>query len=464
MSHEFLQAYNNHHPEFLNLVELPPFRGVKLAATASRALERYSHLMDNLQTRSALRPNEIIDIADEFLDVVVIDRLLSPFGFYFTDLTLADLLSALIRSGSHPETLAAYRESLSKPEIYDLREAGRHRIMAVRKYSWYRRDCLQIPKHHFFTSLVYFPEELVLLMRESAPKWRKPYHQRFAVEMLNTVLVKHSTRIPLRGKRLPRKGFECARKFIWWDYRLFPREIPGVSICCYDEMLLSLPYVESHYFSPHYSVRNIFAHFRFTCLETNDRKVMVLDEVQSDWVRDLRWQRMNRELSDVRVAGNVMLRGIDQRQIPACPYERDWVEVAAEFIIYKARQLGCNMIVWTTGRIQHMLNPGLPLPAAERLYDDRIPEALSLMIHKLGGHAVNGFIDFPCYSTDLCIRWSKGHGWRVIRKADNEPTSGSFKSEGDAFQECLKQSQPIVERLPGFYIHFINSDEMVSLD
>ena len=437
--------------DFLQWLELPALNGCRLAVTATRALERYSDLLDHQQKRANLRTGEIADITDEFLDLVVL-KPEAPAGFEFTGLSLAEFLAALHRASVPPELLATYRQLSTHPALDSLREAARQRIRVLGKNTWFRQIGLRLPSNHKDAPLVEFPPALTPLMAAADSGWKVPKRSRLTVEALHTVAALHPARIPLRGKRFPRHVWGSSW-VTWWGCRLMPRATPQISDFDYNELQLTLPSLETSYFSPHYRVRNLFAHFRYTIWSTpNGARVMLVDEVQSDWLRDWRWQRLGRDQSDTLVVGRHQTEARSLPPVPACPYEADWLAVVAEMIVMQARRSNCQVLAWIPGRIQQALNPKLPLPTAERLYDRRFPRAVRRVLLAQGSRALEFPVEYPCWSTDFYTRWTRGHGWRVFKREDDQAVSTGFKTWDEAHAHFEKLASPIVAPLSGYLL------------
>jgi hypothetical protein len=437
--------------DFLDWLELPPFHGCRLAVTATRALERYSDLLDHRQSRADLRVTEIGDITDEFLDLVVVNPE-APAGFEFTGLSFAEFLAALHRANVPLEQLSHYRQVLTHPALERLREAARARIRVMRKDTWFRQIGLRLPSHHKDAPRTTFPLALAPLMSAADSAWKPPQRSRLTVEILHTVAALQTPRIPLRGKRFPREVWGSSW-VNWWGCRLLPRTTPNISDFSYNEVQLALPSLETSYFSAHYRVRNLFAHFRFTTWSTpTGARVMLVDEVQSDWLRDWRWQRLGRDLPAIRVVGRQNTEAHALPAIPACPYQEDWLKVTTEMIIRHAQNLDCHVLAWTPGCIQQALNAKLPLPTAERLYDRRLPRTIKQALLAQGSRALEFPVEYPCWSTDFYTRWDSRHGWRVFKREGDQPVSSGYKIWDEANEHLEKLAKPMWVPLSGYLL------------
>jgi len=179
---------------------------------------------------------------------------------------------------------------------------------------------------------------------------------------------------------------------------------------------------------------------------------MLVDEVQSDWFRDWRWQNLGRELSDSWVVGRYKTEAGCLPRIPECPYQADWLTVTAEMIVEQARRQDCHVLAWTPGWIQHALNSKLPLPTANRLYDRRFPSAVNKVLLAQGSKALEFPVEYPCWSTDFYTRWTQRQGWRVFKADSHQAVSAGFKTWDEAHTQFEKLARPIVVPLSGYLL------------
>ena len=434
---------------FLQWLELPAFNGCRLGVTATRALERYSDVLDHQQKRAHPRPSDSHDIADEFLDLVILNPE-APTGFEFTGLSLAEFHAALPRAEVSADLQHACRQAMTADTMERLREAARQRIRVLHKHAWFRQLGFCLPAHRRDAPSIALPPALAPLLKAAYPDGRRPRRSRLAVEVLHTVAALQATRIPLRGKRFPRR-IPSGSWVTWFGCRLLPRRTDPMTSFSYNEIKLALPSLETSYFSPHFAVRNLLAHVRYTIWQTETgSRVMLIDEVQSDWLRDWRWQRLGRERPATWVIGTGPTPAIALPSVPDCPYQEDWLTVAAEAIVTQARTLDCHIIAWTPARLQHALNIALPLAAAERLYDRQFPAALQRVLRAQGGHGPALTVDYPCWSTHLHTGWTRDHGWRVFDRASGQAVSPGYPDWNGAFGHLETLANPVVESLPGY--------------
>lgn len=211
--------------DFLSVVLLPAFRGLPLALTATRALERWSDLVDGATPPSTLKASERIDIVDECLDVVV-PRVGMPVGFEFTGLSAAGLRAALRAAPGYEDEQAALDSVLRGTAVGALRDAGRKRIHRLPPRTALRQSRLWLPDGVGAGEEVVAPAVLFELLDAAQSLSTMMRRNRGTVE-LTSVGSTQNRRFPLRGTRYPVPVNERNTYYVVWDgCRLIPQ--PGV--------------------------------------------------------------------------------------------------------------------------------------------------------------------------------------------------------------------------------------------
>lgn len=105
---------------------------------------------------------------------------------------------------------------------------------------------------------------------------------------------------------------------------------------------------DAHYHGPHFDEPNVVAHLRLKDrTDVNGKKTLFIEELQSDWARDLREQRQT--------------EGITQENrrppepddlVPEMPFDSSWHELALKKALHLAAKEGYDQIAWTTGEQQ----------------------------------------------------------------------------------------------------------------
>jgi len=431
---------------FLSTVQLPNFESLSLAITATRALERFSDLAAGQSSLAPMKPAERIDVMDECLDLVVPNADLSC-GFEFTGFSLAEYRAAFAASGQSAKVCENLDAVLRGSAVDALRQAARQRIKVRASYTYFNQCRFWLPDRYVDSPLHSQPEALRTLFSQAYPNWTPLRRSRLAVELLETA-GHPGRRLPLRGKRFPRGIGWNLSWIVWYDQRLQPS--PDLGHVEINELQLTLPSLESSYFTNHFRARNVFAHIRVSRFtDRAGRAVMLLDEVQSDWMRDLRLQRLQRPLCK-RWTHVGQRRSQQPERVPECPVERDWLAIALEAFVEFACQQGAELVAWTPGKIQHELNPGLPLVAAERLYDQRVAKYLRTSVGNAAQPGVES-VEYPTYKRNVLVSRRRG-GYQLVKPDGKTDVSELLPDKETALSLYRTQAIPTVEHLPAFWL------------
>ncbi|MDD5470317.1 MAG: hypothetical protein PHP05_00105 [Sideroxydans sp.] len=347
------------HLKFLQLLPLPAYQGLELAATAVRALELFSDLVDGQKPPASMAEPDRFDIMDECIDLVV-PRSGLPAGFEFTGLTLADMWAALKRAQVPEHELELWSSALTSRDMESLRTAARLRVKVqpdgvfLHSSSLFMPGCMADPDWNTFDP------KLDGLMHAANPEWKTPRRSRAVVEVLEE-MTQPGRALPVSDLRYPLAiDMPTVPHVRYAQQRLQPQS----SDATYHEFQLVLPSVESSYFSRRFLARNVFAWLRVTrYVDESQRPVLVLDEVGCDWTAANNGQ-------DGSFVGD------DSPHIPACPVSEKWFEIAMEAFLGIAVKLECKTMAWMSGEVMHRRNPNFALPAAKKLYDIDIPTQL----------------------------------------------------------------------------------------
>jgi hypothetical protein len=138
----------------------------------------------------------------------------------------------------------------------------------------------------------------------------------------------------------------------------------------YREWLITLPFYSESFYSSHFSLRNILAHVRCDLREgTDGERVLVLQEIQSDWM-----QRMRR----LRAAG-------DELDVSAqAPYLNEWPMLTLKLMLLHAAYAGRDALGWTLGEHQVRRYGGRGREGLKELYDRTLPREAQRMLAPLG--------------------------------------------------------------------------------
>ena len=157
----------------------------------------------------------------------------------------------------------------------------------------------------------------------------------------------------------------------WPQYRLTGGEN-------YREWLVTLPEFRPSYFSPHFDYRNILFHVRCDVREDQlGNRVLVLQEVQSDWAKAARQ--------------SVQEGGIWPDIVPKPPWLKEWPSLAIKLMLLHAARNNLDGLAWTPGSVHVQRWGGLGERALRKLYDQTLPKALNQALRPYQRHC--GSID-----------------------------------------------------------------------
>ena len=139
----------------------------------------------------------------------------------------------------------------------------------------------------------------------------------------------------------------------------------------YREWLITLPYFPATYFSSHFDVRNVLAHVRCDVREGADgERVLLLQEVQSDWAQNVR-----RAISAGEMAPG---------DVECPPFLKEWPALAMKLVLLYAAHRGLDAVAWTRGSHQVLRYRGLGATGLVELYDRTLPREVNRICKPLG--------------------------------------------------------------------------------
>jgi hypothetical protein len=134
----------------------------------------------------------------------------------------------------------------------------------------------------------------------------------------------------------------------------------------YREWLVTVPYFRAGYFSGHFEHRNVLLHVRADIRETElDERILVLQEVQSDWA-----QQARRRTRSERASGRV----------PEPPWMKEWPALALKLMLLHVAHHGLDGLVWTPGSVQKTRYGKYARQGLIDLYDRTLPRELNRLL------------------------------------------------------------------------------------
>lgn len=165
----------------------------------------------------------------------------------------------------------------------------------------------------------------------------------------------------------------------------------------YSEWLLSMPSFPERYWGPHFEYPNVVAHVRTTFRSnTEHQKVLLLEEIQSDWnqaLRDIELGKADQEILD--------------KPPPENPYRFQWLETALKAMLTMAARHSVSGVAWLPGKVHAQRFPWADGDGLIGFYDIVVRKAMA----KLGrawGLQLRKTLIFPHENNLVLLRADNG--------------------------------------------------------
>ncbi|MHB8501527.1 MAG: hypothetical protein ACYDHE_11355, partial [Candidatus Acidiferrales bacterium] len=105
------------------------------------------------------------------------------------------------------------------------------------------------------------------------------------------------------------------------------------------------------YSGPHFDEPNVVAHLRLKDrTDANGKKTLFIEELQSDWAKELREQKENDATG--RFPSEEAAQRREEGGVPPMPFDKSWHELALKKALDIAAKEGYDQVAWTTGAQQ----------------------------------------------------------------------------------------------------------------
>lgn len=188
----------------------------------------------------------------------------------------------------------------------------------------------------------------------------------------------------------------------------------------YREVLLQIDDWAYGYAPRHYRTRNVLVHVRTSVRETGcGRRVLFLDEVQSDWHADL-----------CAAAKGTLPRG-KMKPPPEAPFRKDWPSLSLKLMLWWAQRQRLDGLAWSTAGIQAARWRGYGPP--DTLYRSVLPDAARALAKALGLESGNAAMTVRSGSRRVA---SVDSGWIVCNGAGVQITKPfRHRKQAEAFAD-----------------------------
>lgn len=212
----------------------------------------------------------------------------------------------------------------------------------------------------------------------------------------------------------------------------------------YQELLLQLDDWPGNYQPRHYRTRNVLVHIRAGVRRTQDgRRILFLDEVQSDWHADLH-----------AAATHTM----GKRPPPSkAPFRKEWPLLSLKVMIWWAQRHGLDGLAWSSAELQSARWRAYGPP--ELLYRTLLPEA---------GESLAAALGLRLDHTDLVVRTGSRQvvqskkGWSVSNQ-QGVPITKPFRAREQAEWLADQTGEFVAIKVPVLWIQGMQTIRSIPL-
>lgn len=202
----------------------------------------------------------------------------------------------------------------------------------------------------------------------------------------------------------------------------------------YTEWLLCMPNFPKAYWGPHFNYPGVVAHVRTTFrLNTEHQKILLLEEIQSDWNQCLR------EL-ELKVSEESL-----EPPPPDNPYRYHWLETSLKGMLLLAARFGVAGIAWLPGKVHAQRFPWANAEGLAGFYDDVVTKSVS-KIGKSWGLALGKTNIFP-QENNLIILQSQDGSFAVYQKTPLKNVAEGVDSRHQA-EAIVAELEEKTEQVP----------------
>jgi len=210
----------------------------------------------------------------------------------------------------------------------------------------------------------------------------------------------------------------------------------------YREILIKLPRDESSpqsYVAKHYGKEglNTLAHARVQDMRgPNGEKIMLIDEIQSDWHQAGRKRGYKSENDEIFSAQDIV-EGPDELPVPDAPFKNTWHELTMKRLVDDAARKGYDKVVFSPASLQKIRYQE---SGAEKFFDLLYDQKLPKFVSKEYGVEVG---QYPVKTKDLSVVGANRGGFTIVER-------GSAKGIGEVYEtrEAAQAAADEMSRIP----------------
>ena len=195
----------------------------------------------------------------------------------------------------------------------------------------------------------------------------------------------------------------------------------------YREILIKLPRDESSsqsFVGKHYGKEglNTLAHARVQDMRgPNGEKIMLIDEIQSDWHQAGRKRGYKSEDDEIFSAQDIVERP-DELPVPEAPFKNTWHELAMKRLVDDAARNGYDKVVFSQASNQKVRYPD---SGADALYDLLYDQKLPKFVSKEYGVDVG---QYPVKAKDLSVIHENRGGFTIVERGSSKGIGGVYET------------------------------------
>lgn len=230
----------------------------------------------------------------------------------------------------------------------------------------------------------------------------------------------------------------------------------------YTEWLIAAPNLSVEYWGEHFELPNIIAHVRTTERMTSEgARLLVLEEIQSDWNQELRKAIQEaRERHPVGAEDPDLIEWDDDMDPPPFnPYLNHWLEAALRMMLLLAANQGLAGIAWLPGTLHAERFPWANAEGLKTFYDRIVPAAVEKLAKSWGAQLNTA--RFSTLSRHFFVRQLAGGSiWQVISLSSGKVVGENFTNyvPAEAFRRSIEDS--VLERVPALYLSYGMRDDI----
>ncbi len=223
--------------------------------------------------------------------------------------------------------------------------------------------------------------------------------------------------------------------------------LPGGTL--YTEWLITAPHLADRYYGGHFDLPNIIAHVRTTNrIASNGTRLLVLEEVQSDWNQELRKAIQNEEIPSILVDEDTEeIAGWDDDAYPPTnPYLNHWLDAALRMMLLLAANEGIGAVAWLPGKLHAERFPMAEADGLKIFYDRIVLSAMAKLAKSWNVSLTT--MQFSTLSRHYGVRRSGNKKWRVLNLDTGKIVGENFSDYplAEAFRRSKEAS--VFESVP----------------